>query len=249
MRLPAEAEALVWPECHDARTASACAEIGRSHATPVVRRGNRDSIPVCSLDRPMVVALTSPGDGDGKTSLLLALAPQLAQRIAGGILVVDANFRKPDLTVRLGLPEARRGGAVCAAILGGSPQPEAARPPVIYPTNLPRLNVLPASAGQNEGDGRWGRHSCLPRTDKNVCPTSTLASWIDELRADWPLVVLDAPSLAHAETAPLARCCDGAIWWCVWGTRRGVRWPRPPARSAQRRPTAGLPGGQVGTIA
>ena len=59
-------------------------------------------MPVCSLDRPAVVALTSPGDGDGKTGLLLALAPQLAHRIAGGILVVDANFRKPDLTARLG---------------------------------------------------------------------------------------------------------------------------------------------------
>ena len=106
-------------------------------------------ISVCSLDRPTVVALTSPGDGDGKTSLLLALAPQLARRIAGGILVVDANFRKPDLTVRLGVPAARRWGSSCAATLGAtvqpSPQQAAARPSVVYPTNLQQLNVLPAS--------------------------------------------------------------------------------------------------------
>ena len=49
-------------------------------------------------DRPSVLALTSPGDGDGKTRVLTVLAPELARRTPGGVLAVDADFRKADLT-------------------------------------------------------------------------------------------------------------------------------------------------------
>jgi Mrp family chromosome partitioning ATPase len=79
--------------------------------------------------RATAVAFTSPGDGDGKTSLLIALAPQLATRVTGSILVVDANFRRPSLTAQLKVPT-------------GEPD---ARSVLIYPTSLPRLSVLPAS--------------------------------------------------------------------------------------------------------
>ena len=35
--------------------------------------------------------------------------------------------------------------------------------------------------------------------------------WVEDLREGWPLVLLDMPSLAQAETAPLACCCDGVF--------------------------------------
>jgi len=43
---------------------------------------------------------------------LVALAPQLAKRIAGGILLVDANFWRPSLTSQLKTPvrEPAAGG-------------------------------------------------------------------------------------------------------------------------------------------
>ncbi len=108
---------VVWPESHDAETAAACAKM----AEAMLRQ--------LPSDRSRVAAFTSPGDGDGKTSLLTALAPQLAQRIAGGVLAVDANFHKPSLAARVRMPM-------------GQP---ADRSPLIYPTNLPRLSFLAAS--------------------------------------------------------------------------------------------------------
>jgi len=45
-------------------------------------------------DRPAAVMFTSPGDGDGKTRLLRALAPVLAARADCRVLVLDADLRK-----------------------------------------------------------------------------------------------------------------------------------------------------------
>jgi Mrp family chromosome partitioning ATPase len=149
-----------WPECRDSAILHACAETAKGIVGQL------------SSERSMAVAFTSPGDGDGKTSSLLALAPELAKRMAGGVLVVDADHRAPNLTTRLGMPVS-----------------EAAERSAIYATNLPRLSVLPA------------------------CPNWQSSNrdqfWIDELRQGWPLVVIDAASLAHTQVAPMARCCDG----------------------------------------
>ncbi len=190
-RSPApESPKVVWPECNDTETARACAET----ADGILRQ--------LSLERPTVAAFTSPGDGDGKTSLLIALAPQLAKWIAGGMLVVDANFRKPDLTARLNMPP------------GETPT----RPALIYPTNLPRLNVLPALRCRGGSATATPTHSCT------ATPIKPAGSWIEELREGWSLVLLDTASLAHSEVTPLARCCDGVYLVVRLGhtTRRAV---------------------------
>ena len=181
---------VVWPECNDTETARACAET----ADGILHQ--------LSLERPTVAAFTSPGDGDGKTSLLIALAPQLAKRIAGGMLVVDANFCKPDLTARLNMPP------------GETP----ARPALIYPTNLPRLNVLPALRCRGGSTTATPTHSCT------ATPIKPAGPWIEELREGWSLVLLDTASLAHSEVTPLARCCDGVYLVVRLGhtTRRAV---------------------------
>ena len=153
-----ESPSVGWPECNDSETAWACA----ATADRILRQ--------LPLKRPTVVAFTSAGDGDGKTSLLVGLAPQLVKRVAGSVLAVDANFRNPDLTARLRMP------------LGET----TARPALIYPTNLPRLNVLPTPWSLG-ADGRW----------------------IEDLREGWPLVLLDTASLAHPEVVPVAQYCDG----------------------------------------
>jgi Mrp family chromosome partitioning ATPase len=160
--LPApESPRITWPECCNVETRHACEDV----ANGILHQ--------LSLDRPRVFAFTSPGDGDGKSSVLLDLAPQLAKRIAGGLLVVDANFRNPSLSVRLTIPAGDT----------------AARSVLIYPTNVPRLNVLPASSIQ--------------------FPERFDRSWIEELREGWLLTLLDMASLEHAEVMPLASCCDG----------------------------------------
>jgi len=151
----------IWPKCD---------------CTEVVQAGVKLAKAVCSRlssDRPSVVALTSPGDGDGKTTLAEILAPELAKRTSGGALAVDANFRKADLTARLAIPATR-------SPVGSS---------LIYPTDLAGLSVLPMSH-QRECRGADG-------------------VWIEQMRDNWPLVLLDMASLEHAETAPLLQYCDG----------------------------------------
>ena len=61
--------------------------------------------------------------------------------------------------------------------------------PLIYPTNLPRLSFLAAATVRPAGQ-------CSDRSDRGIA-------------AGWSLVLLDLPSLAHAEVAPLAGACDG----------------------------------------
>jgi Mrp family chromosome partitioning ATPase len=163
--LLAESSAVAWPKCNDAEVARACATMADG------------ILHLFSLERSRVVLFTSPSDGDGKTSVLVALAPQLARRIEGSILVADANPRKPDLTSRLSLPAAEASS----------------RSVLIYPTNLPHLSVLPV------------RRPVVPEFQ------GFDRSWLDELREAWPLVLLDAASLAHPEVAPMASCCDGVF--------------------------------------
>jgi Mrp family chromosome partitioning ATPase len=111
-----EAPMVIWPECESAAKASACAVV----AGTILRQ--------ISLDRRRLLLVTSPDDGDGKTDLVAALAPELAKHTTGSVLAVDANFRRPDLTSRLRVPRDKAP----------------ARSMLIYPTSLPRLSVLPA---------------------------------------------------------------------------------------------------------
>jgi Mrp family chromosome partitioning ATPase len=151
----------IWPKCECTEAVQAGIRLAKAV------RGRLPS------DRPSVVAFTSASDGDGKTTLVEILAPELAKRTSGGALVVDADFRKSDLTARL-------------AISTGS---NSAGSSVIYPTDLAGLNVLPMSR-QRQSRGAD-------------------AGWIEGMREGWPLTILDMASLAHRETAPVLRYCDG----------------------------------------
>jgi protein-tyrosine kinase len=118
----------IWPSCDCTETARACAALARTIGGRL-RPG-----------RPAVLAITSPGEGDGKTSLLTALAPALARRMPGGVLAVDADYHKPDLTARLTLT---------AEQLTADMAP-------VYPTNLAGLSVLPMGPGRRSGsDLEW----------------------------------------------------------------------------------------------
>lgn len=107
----------IWPTCDCTESVQA----GVKLAAAVVRR-----LPV---DRPSVLALTSPGDGDGKTSLMAVLAPELAKQTSSSVLAVDADFRKASLTSQLTISAGRTAH-------GAS---------VIYPTDRAGLSVLPMS--------------------------------------------------------------------------------------------------------
>ncbi|NLF07796.1 MAG: CpsD/CapB family tyrosine-protein kinase [Pirellulaceae bacterium] len=117
----------VWPTCERPETVRACAQT----AEAIYRR--------VDSNRSAILALTSPDDGDGKTDLMLGLAPELA-KLAGDTLAVDADYAKPDLSLRLILP-------ICDASTGIYS--------LIYPTNRTDLNVLPHWSGGSASN--WSR--------------------------------------------------------------------------------------------
>jgi len=165
LRCPAEPDGTpraIWPRCDCAQTQEACERLAASIACGFPH-GHR-----------AVVALVSPYEGDGKTTLASVLAPELARRISGGLLAVDADFRTGDLTARLTLAVSSASG----------------ESPLIYPTDRPGLSVLPMSASWRSGCGD--------------------PAWIDILRENWPMVLVDTASLEHRETARLVRGCDVA---------------------------------------
>ena len=119
----------VWPSCDCTEAVQACIRLAKNV---------RSRLPV---GRPSVVGLTSPGDGAGKTTLMATLAPELAKRTPGGVLAVDADFHKADLTSWLAVSEG--GGPI------GAPQ--------VYATDRVGLSVLPMSLERESqgGDGAW----------------------------------------------------------------------------------------------
>jgi Mrp family chromosome partitioning ATPase len=114
----AKSSEVIWPSCNDAELSRTCGKA----ADGLLHR--------LSLDHPTIIGFTSPSDGDGKTRFLLDFAPQLAERLDRGVLVVDANFRRPKLAARLGIVAEEAAGSTA----------------LIYPTNVPRLHILTASS-------------------------------------------------------------------------------------------------------
>ncbi len=136
--------------------------------------------------RSQALLFTSPGDGQGKTMTLARLAPLLARGLEGDVLVVDANFRNPDMARWLAAVPAWRLPDVLAGAIDWAT--------AVQTTAHPRVSLLPGgSDAQGHGSGR------------NVPGMSHL---LRDLAGHYDLVVVDASSLAHRGTAQLAALCD-----------------------------------------
>jgi len=138
-------------------------------------------------DHPAAWMFTSPGDGAGKTSLLVSLAPALLERTGGELLLVDANLRKPELAGLLGVQSTR---GLAEVLMGVAPWRDLVRKTVVQ-----RLSVLPGTKFPTAGG----------RTPQRL----NLAPLLEEFKSEYRLVLLDSASLAYPEVAPMGRWCDG----------------------------------------
>jgi Mrp family chromosome partitioning ATPase len=136
--------------------------------------------------RAQVLLFTSPADGQGKTMTLARLAPLLARDLKGDVLVVDANFRNPDMARRLAVAPTW----CLRDVLAGAADWAAA----VQTTAHSGVSLLP---GGTDVAGR--------KRGQNVQGASRL---FRDLAGHYDLVVVDAPSLAHRGTAELAAACD-----------------------------------------
>ena len=84
-----------------------------------------------------ILAVTSPGEGEGKTLTAINLAISMAREIDYSVLLVDANLRQPRMLKHFGLPE-RRG--LSDYLTGDLPVDEL----LIQPGYYEDLVILPA---------------------------------------------------------------------------------------------------------
>jgi Mrp family chromosome partitioning ATPase len=134
--------------------------------------------------RSQVLLFTSPTDGQGKTTTLARLAPRLAQAMHGSVLVVDANFRNPDMARWLAVAPAWR----LPDVLSGTADWAAA----VQSTTDPHVSLLPG------GTDEQGRSPTIQR----------MGQLLRELARHYALVLVDGSSLVHREAAQLSAVCD-----------------------------------------
>ena len=171
--------------------------------------------------RSQVLLFTSPADGQGKTMTLARLAPLLARGMEGNVLVVDANFRNPDMARWLAVAaDVAFAGCSCRRGRlghGGADDRTRAREP---------------SAGRDRRPGPWSRPECSrpePSASRSCRP----------LRPGGRRCVFAGAS-RHGSTCRRLRChlsCRAV------GRRKSTDASRSgPGRPGQRRPAAGMRG-------
>jgi len=152
-----------------------------------VARANLD---VAARDRAVrVMLVTSPRDGEGRTTVASNLAICLAQ--AGRrVLLVDADFRRPSQHALHGLIRSRGLSQVLRDLVS------AAR--VVQPTPIKNLEVITC-----------GGEVANP---VELLSSPRLREFLDEARANYDAVIIDSPSLLGvADPALLGALADGLL--------------------------------------
>ena len=149
-----------------------------------------------------VVAISSPGDGDGKTTTAINLAGALAQAPDARVLLIDADLRRSAVLGRLGLPDDAPG------VVDLVQDRQLRLEDVVRP--LPGLNfsVLPA-----------GRHTATPY---EVLKSPAVADLLAEARRRYDYVILDTPPVVPVpDCRILEKLVDGVL--LVVGANRTPR--------------------------
>jgi Mrp family chromosome partitioning ATPase len=132
------------------------------------------------------ILLTSPTDGEGKTETILPLAEAIVEASGRKTILVDANLHHPDLTQEWQITP-RRG--IFEVLAGEADWWEA-----VQETGLPNLSIL-ANTGL--------------RQNAVVARPLAFSELLETLKREYQLVLIDAASLAHVESVPMIRYCQG----------------------------------------
>jgi len=127
-----------------------------------------------------LVGVTSPEEGEGKTTTAINLAGSLAQDLGCRVLLVDADLRRPSVAERLGLPRGNPG--LVEAIM----DPGIALVDVVAVDRQYNLTVLPSGHG--------------PSAPYEILKSPALGEFLQQLRQVFDYIVID--------TAPIMPCPD-----------------------------------------
>ena len=139
-----------------------------------------------------VLAVTSPGVGDGKTTIAINLAGALAQAVDARVLLVDIDIRRPAVARQLGLAGSKR--SLVTTLLDASFTLENSVERLAHFN----LSVLPA-----------GEPAVAPY---EVLKSPRLEALLDEARQCYDYIVLDTPPfLPVPDCRVIAKCVDGFL--------------------------------------
>ncbi len=140
-----------------------------------------------------VLAVSSPGQGDGKTLTAINLAGALAQAPEARVLLVDADLRRPAVGERLGLAAQAAPGLVDAILDPTLPLDAVIRLRPPY-----NLSVLPAGSG--------------PNAPYEVLQSPRLGELLAEARRRFTFVIVDTPPIVSVpDCRVIGASVDGFI--------------------------------------
>jgi Mrp family chromosome partitioning ATPase len=155
--------------------------------------------------RVKTIVVTSADDGEGKTTIAANLAWAMARASGNKVLLLDANVASPTLAARLGIEAA----ATWSELLNGRASMQTETMVRIESGPLTVLAIRP-EPGHGQGDGFLGGKKA--------------AALLDELRAGFDLVFIDAPSLLESVEAQwLVTIADAAVIVARSGRTKGHR--------------------------
>jgi capsular exopolysaccharide synthesis family protein len=137
-----------------------------------------------------VLAITSPGLGDGKSVTAANLALTMAQEVNSRVVLVDADLRRPSVHALFGLPQ----GPGLSAVLAGDATLEDAV------VELPDYRLAVVTAG------------IPPERPAELLGSAAMRRVLDALRSRFDRVLLDTPpALPLADVGVLAPLTDGLV--------------------------------------
>ncbi|NYT39483.1 AAA family ATPase [Sphingomonas sp. R-74633] len=149
-----------------------------------------------AADRARMILVCSAQPSEGKTFCAINLALSMATEKDVEVLLVDADFPKPDVLPRMGLP----GGPGLLDVLAGS---VANVEDCIIDTDIPQLSVLPAGARSN--------------SDTELLASDRARAVIDGLAEANPrrIVIFDSPPALAASPASVLALHVGQVMLVV----------------------------------
>ena len=167
--------------------------VGNGEAVDDGREERGASAPAASVDAPRTILVTSPGPGDGKTTVAANLAVALARR-GRRCVVLSCDLRRPKIHRLFGVPN---DAGFAEALEPGTPTP-ILRPYVVPATNILRVWVVPSGPP--------------PPDPGELMSSPAMRLAVEEARRVADVVVIDtAPLLTTSDAANIVAMVDAVV--------------------------------------
>ena len=150
----------------------------------------RTSLDFVNVDAPMkTILVTSPSEGEGKTTIVLNLAAALAES-ERRVLVIEGDLRRPVLARRLGL----QGVVGLSDALGGT----GVAADYVQPSGFPGLDLLVCGS--------------IPPNPSELLSSERMRTIVGGLRESYDYILIDSPPVRPVtDPVVLASWVDGCV--------------------------------------